>query len=220
MSDALALLAAVASAYTVGSVPVGITLGRVLRGIDVRRYGSGSTGATNVLRTLGPGAGVAVLLLDWGKGAASVFIARALSDEPAVTAAAGVAAVVGHAWPVFAGFKGGKSVATGLGALTIISPLGAVFAALGLVVAAVTRYVSLGSMVGTATGLVTLVVLVALDRLDTAYLIFAVGGFVIIEARHWANLVRLLRGTENRFEGFARPKRVRDPRPERASTSP
>ena len=86
MNVAVAVILAAVAAYFVGSVPVGIVAGRLIRGVDVRRYGSGSSGATNVMRTLGPRVGIAVLLLDWGKGASAVFIARALSPEPVVSA--------------------------------------------------------------------------------------------------------------------------------------
>ena len=209
MNDALAWLIALPAAYLVGSVPIGIVVGRVTRGVDVRRYGSGATGATNVMRTLGPVAAVGVLALDWGKGAAVIFIARALSDSALLSATAGVAVLVGHAWPVFARFKGGKGVATGLGVLTIISPVAGALALIGFLVALITRYVSVGSMAGAATGLTALIVLVALERLELGYLIFAIGGSLIIELRHRANFMRLLKGTEHRLQTSARPRRAR-----------
>jgi glycerol-3-phosphate acyltransferase PlsY len=161
------------------------------------------------LRTLGPVAGIAVLVLDWAKGASAVFIARALSDSPALSASAALLVVVGHSWPVFAKFRGGKGVATGLGALTIITPIGGGLAALGLVVAVVTRYVSVGSMAGTAAGLATLIYLIATGRIDEWYLIFAVGGFLLIQLRHWKNVVRLFKGTESRLHTIGKPRRSR-----------
>jgi glycerol-3-phosphate acyltransferase PlsY len=209
MNDTLAWVIALPAAYLIGSVPIGIITGKVTRGVDIRKYGSGSTGATNILRTLGPVPGVIVLALDWSKGAGAVFLARALLDEPLLTSTCAAAVIAGHSWPVFAGFRGGKGVATGLGALTIIWPLAGAFAASGLIIALVTRYVSLGSIIGTAAGLVSLIAAVALDRLDPAYLIFAVAGFLIIELRHWSNFRRLLRGTESRLFASPRPKRAR-----------
>lgn len=209
MNEVVAWVIALPAAYLAGSVPTGIVMGRLFRGVDVRKYGSGNSGATNILRTLGPVPAVMVLLLDWGKGASAIFIARALSDSPWLSASVAVVVIVGHSWPVFAGFRGGKGVATGLGALTIISPLAGLLAACGLFVALITRYVSLGSMAGTAAGLVTLIVLILIDRLDAAYLVFAIGGFVIIEARHRANFMRLIRGTESRLSVGARPRRAR-----------
>ncbi len=209
MNEALAWGIGVPAVYLVGSVPIGVIAGKLTRGVDVRNYGSGSTGATNVLRTLGPVAGIAVLALDWGKGASAIFIARALSDSPALSATAALLVIVGHSWPVFAKFRGGKGVATGLGALTIITPVGGGLAALGLVVAVVTRYVSVGSMAGTAAGLATLIYLIGTGRMDEWYLIFAVGGFLLIELRHWKNVARLLKGTESRLQTFARPRRSR-----------
>ena len=212
MSEALAWAIALPAAYLLGSVPTGILVGKLFRGVDVRKYGSGNTGATNILRTLGPLPAVLVLALDWGKGAASVFVARAAvttPDSPVLSATCALIVVVGHSWPIFAGFKGGKGVATGLGALFIISPIAGALTMVGLVVAAITRYVSLGSIVGTAIGLASLVGLIALDRLDIAYLIFAVGGFLIIEVRHKANLERLMKGTESKLFATPRPKRSR-----------
>ncbi len=208
MNQYIALAIAVPVAYVIGSVSFGVLIGRVMRGVDIRKYGSGNTGATNVMRTLGPVPGVAVLLLDSAKGASVVFVARALSAEAIVSSCAALAVIVGHSWPVFGRFHGGKGVATGLGALSIIAPIGATCALLGLAVAAVTRYVSLGSIVGTATGLSALLGLIFTGYLDSAYLIFAVGGFAIIEARHWQNARRLVKGSENRFSKFARPRRA------------
>jgi acyl phosphate:glycerol-3-phosphate acyltransferase len=209
MNEALAWSIGLPAAYLLGSVPIGVIVGKLTRGVDVRNYGSGSTGATNVMRTLGPVMGIAVLALDWGKGAAAVFIARALSDSSALSASAALLVVVGHSWPVFAKFRGGKGVATGLGALTIISPLGGGLAALGAVVAVITRYVSVGSMAGTAAGLATLIYLIVTGRMDEGYLIFAIGGFLLIELRHWKNAVRLFKGTENRLNTIGRPRRAR-----------
>lgn len=209
MNEVVAWVIALPASYIVGSVPTGIVTGRLLRGVDVRQYGSGNTGATNVLRTLGPIPAIMVLLLDWGKGAAVIFIARALSDSPWLSSVVAVGVIVGHSWPVFAGFRGGKGVATGLGALTIISPLAGLLAACGVFVALATRYVSVGSMAGTAAGLVTLIVLILIGQLDAAYLVFAIGGFVIIEARHRSNFMRVIRGTESRLSIGARPRRAR-----------
>ena len=211
MNEALAWAIALPAGYLLGSVPTGILIGKLFRGVDVRKYGSGNTGATNILRTLGPLPAVLVLALDWGKGAAAVFVARAVTspDSPVLSAACALTVVVGHSWPVFAGFKGGKGVATGLGALSIISPVAGAMTLTGLIVVAITRYVSLGSIVGTATGLASMVVLILLDRLDVAYLIFAIGGFLIIELRHRANFARLLKGTESKLFATGRPKRSR-----------
>ncbi len=107
-------LVAGAAGYLLGSVPTGYVMGRLLRGIDVRDYGSGKTGGTNTLRTLGLRVAVFVTVVDIAKGAVAVLIARAISDEPYVQTVAGLAAVAGHVWPVYVGFRGGRGVGTQL----------------------------------------------------------------------------------------------------------
>ena len=140
-------VAACAIAYAVGSVPTGVMVSRLARGIDVRQYGSGGMGTTNVLRTVGPVAAGSVFALDVAKGSVAVLIARGLGASTAGQAGAGVAAVAGHSWPVWARFQGGKSVATGFGALLVLSPEGSMAAVVGgLAALAATRVVSVGSL--------------------------------------------------------------------------
>ncbi|MEX0761574.1 MAG: glycerol-3-phosphate 1-O-acyltransferase PlsY [Dehalococcoidia bacterium] len=210
MSEVFEWVVALFAAYLLGSLPTGVLVGKLWRGVDVRSYGSGSTGATNVLRTLGPRAAAMVLLLDGVKGAAAVLVAMALSDSPVLISLSGILAIIGHSWPVFARFKGGKGVATGLGALVVIAPIAAAVAAIGVMIVLVTRYVSLGSMVGAAAGMAAVVVLILLDRMEVAYLIFAITAFVLIEIRHSTNVLRLLKGTENKLAGIPRPRRFRN----------
>src|SRR5437660_100799 len=124
-------VAGVGLGYLIGSLPFGIWLGRLSKGVDVREHGSGGSGTTNVLRTVGPGAAGAVFVLDVAKGGAAVATARGLGAGRSGQAAAGLAAVVGHSWPLFARFRGGKSVATAFGALLLVSPEGSVFAVVG-----------------------------------------------------------------------------------------
>jgi glycerol-3-phosphate acyltransferase PlsY len=196
-------------AYLLGSVPTGIVMAWLFRRVDIRSYGSGSSGATNVTRTLGPAAGAAVLMMDLAKGLIATFVPWQFADSSALTATAGLLAVAGHVFPVFARFHGGKGVATGLGAVYVFAPWAGVLATLGVLVAAATRYVSLGSMVGTLFGMGVLIALIVLDRLDPVYLVFGVGALLIIELRHAGNLVRIIRGEENRFSFAPRPKRAR-----------
>ncbi|HKV09510.1 MAG TPA: glycerol-3-phosphate 1-O-acyltransferase PlsY [Thermoanaerobaculia bacterium] len=150
MSTGLSV-AFVAGAYLLGSISWSVLLVRLLQGMDVRSVGSGNAGATNVMRTAGKKAGAAVLVLDIGKGIAAVAVPRSLDAPPAVVGGAAVAVVLGHVFPVFFAFRGGKGVATSAGALGTLSP---VAMALGLLVfvAIVTwkRYVSLGSVVTAA----------------------------------------------------------------------
>jgi acyl phosphate:glycerol-3-phosphate acyltransferase len=211
MVGTVAGCAGCALGYSIGSVPVGLWVGRALRGLDVREHGSGSTGATNVLRVLGPGAGGAVFLLDIGKGALAVAAARRLGAGPAGAAAAGVSAVVGHSWPVYARFRGGKSVATAFGALLLLSPPGALAAVVGGVTAlAATRIVSVGSLAAAGSATAGTAAVLLLDQRDgagrgraRAACGFAATATAIIVVRHRANLRRLWDGVEPRVGGSA-----------------
>jgi acyl phosphate:glycerol-3-phosphate acyltransferase len=198
----------VALAYLLGSIPFGYLVVKARGGGDVRETGSGGTGATNVTRRAGKGAGLLTLLLDALKGAAAVLIARlALTEQFGVdwwVAAAAVAAVAGHVFPVWLGFRGGKGVATGLGVFAVLAPA-ALLCALPVFVLVVlaTRYVSLGSIV--AAALVPLAVWALGTRaargeeLLPVLTAASVGGALII-FMHRANIGRLLRGEESRFK--------------------
>ncbi|MCY3842708.1 MAG: glycerol-3-phosphate 1-O-acyltransferase PlsY [Acidobacteria bacterium] len=186
----------VVASYLAGAVPFAHLAARRLAGVDVRRAGSGNVGATNVLRLAGAPLAGLVLLLDAGKGAAAVLAARALGADEGGQAAAGAAAVVGHVWPVWLGFCGGKGVAVAGGAFAVLAPAAtAMAAALFTVVVAISRYVSLGSLAAAAAQ--PLLVLVAGGSAATAATAAAVA--VLIAARHRANLGRLRSGTEWRL---------------------
>lgn len=204
--------AGLAVAYLLGAIPTGYLAGRLLKGVDLREQGSGSTGATNVLRTLGPWPALAVLLVDLLKGAAAIVFARwfypwlcalpsiAAPDAQLVTswalALAGLAVVLGHSRSIWLGFKGGKSAATGLGVLLALSwPVGlGAAAAFGLVLAA-SRIVSLSSMLGAA---IAIVLICSLPE-PAAYRLLVILGGVFVIVRHRANIQRLLAGTEPRL---------------------
>jgi glycerol-3-phosphate acyltransferase PlsY len=182
--------------YAIGAVPVGWLIARVFGVGDIRRHGSGNIGATNVLRTVGRGAAVVTLIGDVLKGYLAVAAGAALGSGVATAVAvATVAAVVGNCWSVFLGFRGGKGVATGLGALLYTAPLATV-AALPVfgVVLATTRYVSLASLLAAAC--VPFGAAVLYSR-PAALASLAVA--VIVIARHHANIARLRAGTETRF---------------------
>jgi len=188
---------AVLVAYLIGAVPIGLIVARAFGVRDIRRHGSGNIGATNLLRTLGRRAGIVTLLGDVIKGGLAVFTAAALSGgDLVVTAAATVAAVVGNCWSVFLGFRGGKGVATGLGALLWIVPW-ATLAALPVFVAVVatTRYVSLASLLAAACVPLGAVMLHYPSPAAVASLVVA----AIVAARHHANITRLRAGTESRL---------------------
>jgi len=191
-SPGFAVLAVVA-AYLVGAIPFGWLLGRLAGGLDVRRVGSGNIGATNVARSLGPWAGVLTLALDVGKGAAAVWGAGRLTGQPGVAMAAGLAAVAGHVFPVYLRFKGGKGVATGLGAFLVLAP-GATLGAGALFLAAVaaTRRVSAGSILAAAS----LPVILLLFQAAPALVLAGLASSLLIVFRHAENIRRLFSGTE------------------------
>lgn len=185
-------------AYLLGALPFGYVLFRVRRGEDIRAHGSGSTGATNVARSLGLAAGFFVLILDVGKGYAAVALAAWLTGgEVRWLAGAGVAALMGHSFPVYLRFRGGKSVATGAGVFLYFAPL-AVLAVAGvwLVVVAIWRYVSLGSVLAAAA---YPVFALALYHPPLAVNLASVAGACLIILRHRSNLERLVNGSEPRL---------------------
>lgn len=186
--------------YLLGGIPTGLLLVRAVKGVDIRRYGSGNIGTANVVRVAGPWAGAAVFVADFLKGLLPVIIARELTGLAGSGALAGLAAVVGHCWPVWLGFRGGRGVATGVGALAAVAPLFAVAGILTWVlIVVVTGYASLGSMAGllVAVGLFTGSTLAG--NYELPYLLMVVGGAAVIIWRHRENIGRLLRGEERRL---------------------
>ncbi len=192
-----------AIAYLLGSIPFGYLLVRFFRKEDIRTTGSGNIGATNVVRSGAKGLGVLTLLLDLGKGLVAVLIARHLApgtpgypSDLAVGAA--VAAVLGHVFPVWLGFKGGKGVATALGVFIALTPMVALAAGgVFLVLVAITRIVSLASIVAAAV-LPVFAILLLPDR-SPVYLCGVVFIALLVILKHRANIQRLVAGTENRF---------------------
>lgn len=196
-------------AYLLGAFPSSVVLGRVFRGVDLRRHGSGNAGATNAWRVLGWRIGVAVMILDTAKGAAAAaLVPRAFgSDLPVSLAAAsifcGLAAVIGHVFPIYIGFRGGKGVATAGGMLVAVAPIPVAIAAgvFALAIAA-TGWVSLGSLAAAWTVPMAVAAFPpSLDGLGRPLLLgLAVALAVLITVTHRGNLRRLLRGEEARFE--------------------
>jgi glycerol-3-phosphate acyltransferase PlsY len=181
-------------------VPFGVIAGRVVGGVDVRQYGSGSTGTTNVLRTVGRRAAATVLILDMGKSVVAVLLARLLTDSAGVEVATALAAITGHIWPVFAGFRGGKGISVGWSALIVLSPMaGLVGGLVGIPIIAASRYVSLGSILGAISGCVALLVLALTDNVPTVYVTYAAVGGPAILVLHRENISRLLKGEERRL---------------------
>lgn len=201
------LVLVVALAYVIGAIPTGLIVARVYRNVDITRVGSQRTGATNVLRTLGPGAAAIVFLGDAIKGVAAVLLANAMTGGDALAASlAAIAAVVGHSYSVFIGFRGGRGVTTGLGSLVILAPAAAIAAvALGAVFILLTRYVSLGSIVGAATGGLLVAALAIAGMAPAPYSLYGLAAAAFIIFSHRDNIARLINGTERRLGERAEP---------------
>ena len=183
-------------AYLLGSIPFGYLIVRGRGGGDVRQTGSGGTGATNVSRRAGKAAGVLTLLLDAAKGSAAVLIAKALTGDDWVIAAAAIAALVGHIFPVWLGFRGGKGVATGVGIFVVLAPIALLCASVIFVaIVALTRYVSLGSIVAAVLIPVFVWWQTDLRSLLTAAIVAA----ALIVFAHRGNIQRLASHTESRI---------------------
>ena len=189
--------------YLLGSLPCGYLAGRWLKGIDIRQHGSGSTGATNVLRQVGKGPALVVFLLDVLKGTAAVVLARTTLGPEAHgwLVAAGLAALAGHIWPVWLGWKGGKAVATGLGMLLGLLPaVGLACLGIFLTILSTTRIVSISSVIAALT-LPFLMLAAGTSRQPTpiAYLLLGVVAAAMVIWRHRSNMQRLIQGTEPRI---------------------
>jgi acyl phosphate:glycerol-3-phosphate acyltransferase len=210
-------LIAAAAAYLLGSIPFGYVLVRIFRGEDIRLTGSGNIGATNVARSGAKGLGIATLLLDALKGALAVFLALVIAHSGNICysktadvndycaaalrlmAAAALLAVLGHVFPIWLRFKGGKGVATALGVFCVLFPKAVLVSlAIFILVVAVTRYVSLGSILG---AIAFPVAAYFIQHPDEVSLVLASAVALIVIAKHHQNIVRLLAGTENRFGG-------------------
>ncbi|GAA5512748.1 glycerol-3-phosphate acyltransferase [Deinococcus carri] len=191
----LITLLAVLVSYLIGSVPAAAWLART-RGVDIRKVGSGNSGATNVLRSLGKGPALAVAVFDILKGALSVWLGRALGLDPALAALCGVAAVIGHNFSPFLGFRGGKGVATSFGTITAIDPvIGAGAFVVGATCMWLTRFVSAGSILGALTAVT---VAFALGR--PGWLLLTVTFLAaLLTWQHRDNIARLQAGKERRL---------------------
>lgn len=188
---------AVIASYLLGSISFSYLLGRVLKGIDIRQHGSGNAGATNTLRVLGKGPAIAVLSLDVLKGMAAVWLPVWLGQDTIwVQIACGIAVIVGHNWPVFFGFKGGKGIASTIGVMVTLAFLPSLLAGIiAIVTIALTRYVSLGSLLFTAFIPVFILLLHRPIELFWISLVIALFAFI----RHRSNIVKLAKGKENKL---------------------
>ena len=196
-------------AYLVGSISFGLLIGKLVKGIDIRNFGSGSTGATNVARVCGPIWGIIALILDMGKAAIPVALTVYILETPDWShSLTGLSAIAGHIWPLFTNFKGGKGIASGWAALIVLSPWAGVAATLAAApVIGITRYVSLGSIVGSVVGGLSITVLAILNNLETegvpnipfVYSAYGLIGGAITVLLHKDNVKRLIKGNENKL---------------------
>jgi glycerol-3-phosphate acyltransferase PlsY len=186
---------AIVFGYLLGSIPFALLLTR-RRGIELRNVGSRNPGAANVLRSAGVGAAVAVMLLDAAKGTVAVGTARLMSGDVAVATSAGLAAIVGHIYPIWSGFRGGKGVATSAGVFAVLAPLATAIAALVFIgTIAATRFISAGSIAGA----LTLPVAAAIGNLPNPVIAGTLLASAIVLIRHRDNVSRLIAGTERRI---------------------
>jgi len=196
------------TSYLMGSIPTASLVAKLARGIDIRKHGSGNPGAANALRVLGPVAFVVVFVGDFLKGYLPVLLATYLIGTPLAQVLAGLAALAGHTWAIFLGFSGGRGVVTGVAALFAMAPLvAAVVTVITVSVIFLSRYVSLGSVVGAAVALPLMALAVAFGMGRPELLLYAVPGGLIVIRRHRDNILRLQRGTERRIGDPDPPRR-------------
>ena len=210
--------------YLVGSIPTSIIVSKLAKGIDIREHGSGNAGGTNVMRVLGWKHGIAVILLDALKGVLAVVViarlhygsipfqnATPFDDFTLVQIIAGISAVIGHIWTVFAGFKGGKGIATALGMLLMIATVD-MLVAIGvfIIVVSISKYVSLGSILGAIAVPVTLVVRENIFNVNipsyNTILPFVIALVMLVIFTHRKNVIRLINGNENKVNFSKRKK--------------
>ncbi len=195
----------VLAGYLSGSLPMGVLVARLTGGRDPRSVGSGRTGGTNALRAMGKARGLLVGLLDIAKGAVPVLAADLAGADDLVGALVGVATVLGAARSLFLRFHGGRGVATGIGAMLVIQPIVVLLSApIFFGVIWLSRYVSLGSLVGSAAAAVLLALMVVLGANPPVAMVYGVGAAILIWVAHADNIDRLIHGRERRFDSFDR----------------
>jgi glycerol-3-phosphate acyltransferase PlsY len=193
-------------AYLIGSVQWGIYIVKLTTRVDVRSIGSGKTGTTNVLRASGKRAAIVVLLMDAAKGAGIVALARLISDDTSLHAVVSAGVIIGHIWPILAGFKGGRGIATGMGTVAALAPITPLIGlAIFVPTVAGTRYVSLGSVLAVFAIMTTFTVGVLAFNTPLPYLWFVLGMGSVVIGMHRDNIRRLLAGTERRIGRSASP---------------
>jgi glycerol-3-phosphate acyltransferase PlsY len=205
VSGALGGIALIVLGYLLGAIPFGLIIGRMAGGVDLRRFGSGRTGATNALRTFGAKGAALVFVLDFAKGLVAVLLVRWLWGGDAsvtewIAAAAGFAAIVGHIWSVFIRFTGGRGVATSTGALIGMAPWSLiVLAPLVIIIIWRSRYVSLGSVSGALAAPIVVALLYLVGVASAAAIAYALAAGLLVTFAHSDNIGRLRAGTERKL---------------------
>ncbi len=222
----LKFLLVLAVCYLLGSIPNGVIVSKLAGKGDLRQWGSGKTGATNVLRTVGKKAAFLVMLLDMGKGALSVFVAGIMMQNDIIAigssnwalvniarSTGAIAAIAGHDWPVFLGFKGGRGVSTFMGGLAALNPIVAMVAGLVFIIGAgITRYASFASIAGIIASAAILIPLTLFSDFPIEYLFYTLISGAVIIYMHRDNIQRLLAGTERKLGEKAETSSVSNPR--------
>jgi glycerol-3-phosphate acyltransferase PlsY len=223
--------AVVIMGYILGSIPFGLIISRRRAKVDVRQYGSGKTGATNVLRTAGSKAAALVAILDVLKGVLAVIFAGLIIGGDYLVVGnfslgllvaevmAALAAVAGHIWPLFLKFRGGRGVATFIGGLVVLCPPAAIIGGEVMIIGAgLTRYVSLGSIAGTVSTYAILIPLHILNRFPIEYLAYALIGTILVIYMHRDNITRLVSGKERRLGEKVKNEPLNPPLPPQSSS--
>ncbi|MDQ0257492.1 glycerol-3-phosphate acyltransferase PlsY [Evansella vedderi] len=196
----MAGLICIVISYLIGSISFSYLIAKKIKKVDIRQHGSGNAGATNTLRVLGVGPAIAVLLLDCAKGIAAVLLGIVLTSDPLIAAASGLASIVGHNWPVFFGFRGGKGVATTVGVLaTLVFTAALISGIIAIITIVITRFVSLGSLIFIVGTSIISVVFSPQLAYPSYYLYFLVAISLLSIWRHRTNIERLLKGEESRI---------------------
>ena len=199
-SEAARYSAVLPLAYLLGSISWGYMLLQWKMGVDVREFGSGRTGMSNVLRTGGAKSAVVVLTLDIGKGVMAVVLAREVIGTNGAEVAAGLIVLAGHNWPVFLQFKGGRGILTALGGLALMVPVAAIIATATFVtVTALSRYISLGSVIGVTIGALAILALALAGVNSGIYMVYGFIACAMLVWQHRDNLQRIRDGNERRL---------------------
>ena len=222
-TDLANFVVVIVASYLFGAIPTGYLAGRMMRGIDIRDYGSGATGATNVLRVLGRGPFVMVMVADALKGYIPAMVVWLVFESYDLQVAAGLGAVIGHDFPVYIGFHGGRGVATTFGVYAAMAlPVFVGLVAVGIFILLALRYMSVMSIITVPLGTVAflLLAIIGMDEFNYTKVVFGLFATALVLLTHWPNIKRLIRGTEPKLGETAPPPAPEEKPPrQKASTT-